>query len=123
MTERFTIELPVNYTDDMAEASVHDTVAAAAVGEVYRKSSDEAENLAWQEAALAIVNGLRKKRTVTVTISRAAAEAIVRDLHYFATLPLGDFDSEDRPKMRRLGKQAAGARGRIQKMLEQKGEQ
>jgi len=114
-TEMITIRVPNNYIDYCADGSIGDTLGwLDTYGEHYRKCKDAERNIAWLEACKQMNrHDLRKKHFTEITVSVLAAQVIADDMNYFATRPLGDYDSYDRPNLRRYAKQCASARTRI----------
>lgn len=106
----YVVKIPNNYIDYQADASFSDTLAADERGEIYSKWRDEAMCRAWLRAVKAIQDGsIRQTHFTKVALLEDELLAVIKDMRYFATLPLGDYDSLDRSRMRRHAKQCAEA--------------
>lgn len=115
----YVVKIPNNYIDHQAEASFCDTLAADAEGRIYQKCKDQAVNLAWLSATKAILHsGIRQTHFTKVALLENELRAVIRDMDYFATLPLGDYDPLDRPRMRRHAQQCAKAIDNYTKLIE-----
>lgn len=115
----YVVKIPNNYIDHQAEASFSDTLAADAEGRIHQKCKDQAVNLAWLSATKAILHsGIRQTHFTKVALLENELRAVIRDMNYFATLPLGDYDPLDRPRMRRHAQQCAKAIDNYTKLIE-----
>jgi glyoxylate carboligase len=114
-TQVITIQIPNNYIDYCADASIGDTLGWLDMyGEHYGKCKDPERNIAWLEACKQMNrHDLRRKHFTEITVSVLAAQVIADDMNYFATRDLGGYDPLDKPNLRRYAKQCAKARTRI----------
>jgi len=117
----YVVKIPNNYIDYQADASFSDTLAADAEGRIHQKWADQDVNHAWLNAVKAILHsGIRQTHFTKVALLESELRAVIRDMRYFATLPLGDYDSLDRPRMRRHAKQCADSIVKFESLIELK---
>lgn len=117
----YMVKIPNNYIDYQADASFSDTLAADDEGRIYQKWKDQDANVAWLNAVKAILSASHRQTHFTkVALLESELRAVISDMHYFATLPLGDYDPLDRPRMRRHAKQCADSIVKFESLIELK---